>query len=150
MILICDMLNPSTTSLEDPMPACTTEEHTLPQVEALLAGTLALMTGYSQALLAAQQPEHRVLMGRKIGNNLQLLAEHPLLSTPFQTMLTSLKHRWSQMAACTAEAALDIEALNVAPARGAMPQESCCQAGPRGLAGGLDTTRLCEPPRRLQ
>ena len=60
------------------------EEHELPTVEAVLAGTLALMIGYSQALLVEQHPEHRVLMGRKIGNNLALLAEHPQLSAAFQ------------------------------------------------------------------
>ena len=81
------------------------EEHELPTVEAVLAGTLALMTGYSQALLAEVHPEHRVLMGRKIGNNLALLAEHPQLSASFQAIVGGLKRRWAQMAGCTAEAA---------------------------------------------
>ena len=90
------------------------EEHDLPPIEAVLAGTLALMTGYSQALLAELHPEHRVLMGRKIGNNLALLAEHPLLSAPFQTVLSGLQRRWAQMAVCTAEAA---SSCGVAPCR---------------------------------
>jgi hypothetical protein len=87
------------------MSESTGEEHELPTVEAVLAGTLALMTGYSQSLLAELQPEHRVLMGRKIGNNLALLAEHPQLSVPFQAVLGGLQRRWTQMAGCTAEAA---------------------------------------------
>jgi hypothetical protein len=96
------------------MSECADEEHELPSVEAVLAGTLALMTGYSQALLAELHPEHRVLMGQKIGNNLALLAEHPLLSAPFQSVLSGLQRRWAQMAGCTAEAA---SSCGVAPCR---------------------------------
>jgi hypothetical protein len=81
------------------------EEHELPSVEAVLAGTLALMTGYSQALQAELHPEHRLLMGAKIGNNLGLLAEHPTLSDNFKRILLGLQHRWMLMSACTAEAA---------------------------------------------
>ncbi len=125
------------------MPDGSSEELELPAVEAVLAGTLALMTGYSQALLAELHPEHRVLMGRKIGNNLALLAEHPQLSTPFQTMLGGLQRRWAQMAGCTAEAA---------PACGAHAcatdepvRERRAAQAPLPLHGVV-----CEAPRRLQ
>jgi hypothetical protein len=89
------------------MPCCIheSEEHELPSVEAVLAGTLALMTGYSQALQAELHPEHRLLMGAKIGNNLALLTEHPMLSVNFKRILVGLRHRWMLMSACTAEAA---------------------------------------------
>jgi hypothetical protein len=89
------------------MPGCTadTEEHELPSVEAVFAGTLALMTGYSQALQAELHPEHRLLMGAKIGNNLGLLAEHPMLSINFRRILVGLQQRWMLISACTAEAA---------------------------------------------
>ena len=89
------------------MPRCLheTEEHELPSVEAVLAGTLALMTGYCQALQAELHPEHRLLMGAKIGNNLGLLTEHPMLSVNFKRILVGLQHRWMLMSACTAEAA---------------------------------------------
>ena len=43
------------------------EEHELPCLEAVLAGTLALMTGYSQALQAELHPRQRIQMGEKIG-----------------------------------------------------------------------------------
>ena len=123
------------------MPDGSSEELELPAVEAVLAGTLALMTGYSQALLAELHPEHRVLMGRKIGNNLALLAEHPQLSTPFQSMLGGLQRRWAQMAGCTAEAA---------PACGAA---ACTADAPvlerRGAQAPLHGV-VCEAPRRLQ
>jgi hypothetical protein len=88
-----------------PRPPYPSEEHDLPSVEAVLAGTLALMTGYSQALQAELHPEHRLLMGAKIGNNLGLLAEHPMLSVNFKRIVLGLQHRWMLMSACTAEAA---------------------------------------------
>ena len=84
--------------------AACTEEHDLPSVEAVLAGTLALMTGYSQALQADLHPEQRLLMGAKIGRNLALLQGHPLLSEAFQRILAGLRSRWLLMTACTADA----------------------------------------------
>jgi len=82
----------------------TTEEHELPSVEAVLAGTLALMTGHSQALQADVHPENRLLMGAKIGRNLALLVDHPLLSEGFRQVLAGLRQRWLLMTACNAEA----------------------------------------------
>ena len=46
----------------------------------MLAGTLALMTGYSQFLQASVNPAHRVCMGEKITRQLAYLAEHDSLS----------------------------------------------------------------------
>jgi hypothetical protein len=77
------------------------EEHELPAVEAVLAGTLALMTGYGQALQAEVHPEQRLMMGVKIARNLAQLGEHPLLSEAFQTVLRRLGQRWQLMTACT-------------------------------------------------
>ena len=67
------------------------EEYTLPGVEALLAGTLALMTGYAQS---ARECPHRPLMARKLVSNLLVLSAHPQLSAPMQTMLANLRTRW--------------------------------------------------------
>ncbi|MCW5654761.1 hypothetical protein [Hydrogenophaga sp.] len=67
------------------------EEYTLPSVEALLAGTLALMTGYAQS---AQACPHRALMAGKLVSNLLRLAAHPQLSPPMQAMLGNLGTRW--------------------------------------------------------
>ena len=72
------------------------EEYDLPQAEALLAGTLALMTGYVQACC----DNHRDAMGRKVVTNLQLLAQAEGLTPHFRTMLWSLQERWAQQ--CTA------------------------------------------------
>ena len=84
------------------------EEHELPSVEAVLAGTLALMTGYSQALQAALEPQHRLKMGAKIGANLALLVDHPLLSLGFRQVLLGLQARWQAMSRCTEEAAHEV------------------------------------------
>ncbi len=62
------------------------EEHVMPCAEAMLAGTLALMTGHAQSTCATQ----RGLVGRKIRSNLFFLSQHPELSP-------SRPHRASMM-----------------------------------------------------
>lgn len=66
------------------------EEYTMPCAEAMLAGTLALMTGHVQACCAGQ----RDLIAKKIVSNLLSLAEHPQLSASFKSMLSNLRVRW--------------------------------------------------------
>lgn len=66
------------------------EEYHLPCAEALLAGTLALMTGHVQACC----DDHRQLMNAKIVANLAHLAEHPILSPQFRTALGNLRTHW--------------------------------------------------------
>ena len=87
------------------MPQHHVEEHELPSVEAVLAGTLALMTGYSQALQAELDPQGRVAMGEKVGSNLGLLLDHPQLSLGFRQILFGLQQRWLAMSECTRSAA---------------------------------------------
>ncbi len=84
-----------------------TEEHELPSIEAVLAGTLALMTGYSQALQAELDPEQRLRMGVKIGDNLALLMDLPMLSLGFRQVICGLRGRWHAMSECPAQAARD-------------------------------------------
>lgn len=62
----------------------------LPPAEALLAGTLALMTGH------AQQPDSglRTLMAKKIVSNLFFLSGHPHLSGGFQRTVANLRASW--------------------------------------------------------
>jgi hypothetical protein len=88
-----------------PKRADLTDEVSLPSLEAMLAGTLALMTGYSQALQADQAPGSRVLMGVKIGKNLELLGHHPCVTDAFRRVMEGLQLRWTQMSACTELAA---------------------------------------------
>lgn len=78
------------------------EEYTLPNVEALLAGTLALMTGYAQS---ARDCAHRPHMARKLVSNLACLSSHPQLSSAMQTMLSNLRTRWELEMEHEAEAA---------------------------------------------
>ena len=87
------------------MPSPHTEEHELPCLEAVLAGTLALMTGYSQAMQAELDPGQRLHLGQKIGDNLTLLVDQPSLSTGFRQVLFGLRARWQAMSDCTAQAA---------------------------------------------
>lgn len=77
------------------------EEYTMPSVEALLAGTLALMTGYAQS---ARECPHRPLMAGKLVSNLLYLSAHPQLSPPMQTMLSNLRTRWQLELENSAEA----------------------------------------------
>lgn len=77
------------------------EEYTLPSMEALLAGTLALMTGYAQS---ARDCPHRGPMARKLVSNLLYLSAHPQLSPPMQMMVVNLRTRWQLELENTAEA----------------------------------------------
>ena len=76
--------------MSDTSAASTDEEYQMPCAEALLAGTLALMTGHVQACC----DNHRELMAGKIVANLDQLSAHPLLSAAFRTMLWNLRTRW--------------------------------------------------------
>ena len=66
------------------------EEYRLPCAEAILAGTLALMTGHAQSRCDVQ----RHCMAQKIGSNLGKLAEHPELSQQFRMALSKLRTHW--------------------------------------------------------
>jgi hypothetical protein len=74
----------------DPTSHCD-EEYTLPPTEALLAGTLALMTGCAQHSGPVRQRE---LMVGKVVSNLTELAQHPALSAPMRLLLGRLSARW--------------------------------------------------------
>lgn len=69
------------------------EEYELPAVEAVLAGTLALMTAHAQACCPAQ----RRLMKGRIVSNLAVLGEHPQLTTVFRCALDKLRCHWELM-----------------------------------------------------
>ena len=100
------------------------EEHELPCIEAVLAGTLALMTGYSQALQAELYPRQRVQMGEKIGDSLALLVQHPQLSLGFRQVLLGLQTRWEAMRDCSMQADREcaVQAQLPAHARFAAPE----------------------------
>jgi hypothetical protein len=74
-------------------------EYELPCAEAMLAGTLALMTGYAQ-----QSDEHmRCLMATKVASNLLSLSEHVNLTQSFRLLLRRLRWCWdAQLSAADA------------------------------------------------
>lgn len=74
-------------------PSHDDQEYPLPSVEAILAGTLALMTGHAQSACAGQ----RRLMSTKIVSNMALLAEHPHLSANFRCALEQLRGHWQRL-----------------------------------------------------
>lgn len=87
------------------------EEYELPSLDALVAGTLALMTGYVQA---PADGVHRPLMARKLVSNLFFLSEHPQLSPPMRCLLARLRTRWqSQLAPSPADAPCESEPASV-------------------------------------
>lgn len=67
----------------------------LPPAEALLAGTLALMTGHAQQA----DEDLRAMMAHKIVSNLHFLAAHPQLSGGFRATLSNLRGHWQQQLA---------------------------------------------------
>lgn len=98
------------TGAPDVHDALPDEEYSLPRAEALLAGTLALMTGHAQACCDT----HRQTMGRKIVSNLQMLAHTGMFTPHFGTMLRNLQDRWSVLAG---DARPDAGAAHDAPGR---------------------------------
>ncbi|HKX93683.1 MAG TPA: hypothetical protein VJM48_03195 [Methylibium sp.] len=83
------------------LPAADEDGVTLPSAEALLAGTLALMTGViERAALAQPLAAHgqSLMMSAKVRANLCRLTEHPHLSAPFRTTLARLQAHWERLA----------------------------------------------------
>lgn len=67
-----------------------TEEYVMTCAEALLAGTLALMTAYGQNRCG----QHGHQMAQKICANLRHLARHPGLSAEFRVVVGRLYTTW--------------------------------------------------------
>lgn len=82
-----------------------TEEFELPTFEALVAGTLALMTCYAQAAQAEVDPSGRLAANRRIAENLALLQARPETSATLRRLLDRLAANWRQMARCTEQSA---------------------------------------------
>lgn len=74
-------------------PKDISEEYELPAVEAVLAGTLALMTGFAEA----ERPAQRGQMMNRVVCNLALLAEHPQLSMQFRCAVGKLRRHWQHL-----------------------------------------------------
>lgn len=66
-------------------------EYEMPSAEAMLAGTLALMTGHAQSACARQ----RSLLSKKIVSNLFFLSQHPTLSPHFKVVAERMRPHWT-------------------------------------------------------
>lgn len=90
----------------EPEPAADTEatpadDFSMPAVEALVAGTLALMTGHAQACCTAQ----RELIAEKTSASLLMLSRHPLVSPGFRAVAMKLHGQWVSTRARQADVA---------------------------------------------
>lgn len=96
-----------------------TDDYELPAFEALLAGTMALMTGYAQASQADLDPAMRLAMSRRITEHLATLGRRREASPCLRTVLDRLAGCWQQVAGCTADSRPAIEAAQISslPAR---------------------------------
>lgn len=69
------------------------DEYAMSCAEAMLAGTLALLTGHAECECSSQ----RRTMARKIRSNLFLLAQHPGLSPQFRTVAQRIQGHWDRL-----------------------------------------------------
>jgi hypothetical protein len=69
------------------------EGYEMPAADALLAGTLALMTGHAESACA----RHKGLMSKKIVSNLFFLAEHPSLNPHFRRVVLRMHGHWAHL-----------------------------------------------------
>lgn len=83
------------------MDTAQNKEYLLASSEALLAGTLALMTGQAQASCQ----EAKRLMTRRICVNLSELGTHPALNPNFRAAVRHLREHWcrldAELSGCT-------------------------------------------------
>jgi hypothetical protein len=72
----------------------------LPSIDALIAGTVALMTTWADPCPHAKLPRDdlRRLVARKVVSNLFFLQHHPLLSPPLRQSLAQAHARWVGLA----------------------------------------------------
>ena len=85
-------LNSKNDSVKDDSDAVD-DEYIMPCAEAILAGTLALMTGHARCGCA----QHRDMMGSKAAYNLAQLAQHPVMSEEFRTVAFKLHTQWVEL-----------------------------------------------------
>ena len=88
---------------DDPLDVLADADETAqaPCAEALLAATLALMTGFAEHCAApapvASHPALPRLLAAKAVSNLFFLAEHPALSAPLRSTLWRLRGHWQAL-----------------------------------------------------
>lgn len=93
-------------------PLSADEEYALPGFEALLAGTLALMTSHAQTPCA----DHRDATARRIATQLGWMTELQGFTPQFRTVLGTLQARWLRQAGCAGEAGAGAQATALSAA----------------------------------
>lgn len=96
----CDRKPLSHVSSEPQAGADDHDLHPLPSAEAMLAGTLALMTGVvERAALAQPLSGHAqsLMMAAKVRSNLFFLSGHPQLSSGFRMTVERLRTHWDRL-----------------------------------------------------
>lgn len=70
-----------------------------PSAEALIAGTTALMTAWADPSRCADVPtsEQRMLVARKIVENLLILQQHPGLHENMRRVMGNARERWQRL-----------------------------------------------------
>lgn len=76
-----------------PCPRDDDDGYEMPSADALLAGTLALMTGHAESAC----DRHKGLMSKKIVSNLFFLAEHPALNPHFRLVVQRMHGHWARI-----------------------------------------------------
>ena len=69
------------------------EEYVMPCAEALMAGTLALMTGHARCGC----DQHRDMMARKAVMNLHTLSAHPSISQGLRAVAKKVREQWLEL-----------------------------------------------------
>lgn len=105
------------------MPTHTDGEYEMPSAEAMLAGTLALMTGHAQSACQRQQS----LMAQKIVSNLLCIAAHPSFSAHFKAVAERMRPHWTVLSQASGNLA------NLAPTTQITPVSQPTPGGPQPL-----------------
>jgi hypothetical protein len=71
----------------------------LPCLDGMLAGTLALMTGYAEHQCEQGNATCRHLMAKKIVSNLYFLASHPQMPSTMGLVMRNLHDHWHTLSA---------------------------------------------------
>jgi hypothetical protein len=82
-----------------PQPAHADIHADLPSMDAMLAGTFALMTGYAEHKCEEGNARCRHLMAKKIVSNLFFLASHAQMPQAMALLLRNLQGHWHTLAA---------------------------------------------------
>lgn len=93
--------NDSVADPADQPPAHHDIDVELPCIDGMVAGTLALMTGYAEHQRGQHDPSYRELMAKKIVSNLFFLATHPRVSVPMAVVMRDLQRHWHTLSAHT-------------------------------------------------